>query len=122
MSTLGYQYRQRLREFLEQGSFSSDPTRERLIRRYLDAWDEWAEKAAHQMKILRLGHKWLWAGIVPGLCIFFYAVFFLEKGVNDAFKKLEREQEEFLNYRRKHGASSVENEAISYVMSEAEGV
>lgn len=120
MSTVGYAYRQRLREFLEQGSFSKDPAREKLIRRHLDEWDKWAELSAHELKVLDASQKWFWCFIIPGVVMFLYAVLVLGRRTSQQYKKLEEAQEAFINYRAKHGASSVENEAISYVANAKE--
>lgn len=118
MSTFGYQYRARLREFLDQGSFSKEPAREKLLRRYVDEWDKWAELSAAQMKTMKTGYKWMWAGLIPGFCIFVYAVVVMGKKVDAQFKVLCEAQDALSGYRNKYGASSVENDALKVIWNE----
>lgn len=120
MSTVGYAYRRRLREYLDDGSFSKDPAREKLIRKHLDEWDKWAELSAHELKVLAASQKWFWCFIIPGAVMFLYSAIILGKRTRDQYKKLEEAQNAFINYRSKHGASAVENDAIAYVANSKE--
>lgn len=118
MSTFGYAYRERLRQFIKDGSFSSEPAREKVLLRFVNEWEKWAQLASAQQKKLKWAEKWLWAGMIPSFCVMCYAIFVMGRRTDAQFKVLCEAQDAVTNYRTKYGASSVENEALKSIWAE----